>query len=118
MNSTSAPASGYTTITDSDSGSPTLSFSGSAATPLGSGWYLLGTVALGAGDLHSTVTVNYSDSGTGVSQVTLLEQTSATVYDSQENPLSVDRRAGPGLRLDLRQSRPADRRPRKARCCR
>ena len=89
VNSTSAPASGYTTITDSDSGSPTFSFSGSAATPLGSGWYLLGTVTLGAGDLSSTVTVNYSDSGTGVSQVTLLEQTSATVYDSQENPLSV-----------------------------
>ena len=73
VNFTLAPASGYTTITHSDWGSPTFTFSGSAATPLGSGWYLLGTVTLAAGDRDLTVTVNYSDSGTGVSQVTLLE---------------------------------------------
>ena len=52
-----APGSGETTITDSDSGSPTFTFSGSSTTPLGSGWYLLGTVTLAAGDLSSTVTV-------------------------------------------------------------
>ena len=88
VNSTSAPGSGQTTITDSDSGSPAFSFSGSSVTPLGGNWYLLGTVTLAAGDLSSTVTVAYSGWGT-VSQVTLLEQTSATVYDGQENPLSV-----------------------------
>ena len=45
-------------------------------------------MTLAAGDLSSTVTVNYLGLGT-VSQVTSLEQTSATVYDGMENPLSV-----------------------------
>ena len=81
-----APGSGETTITDSDSGSPTFTFSGSSTTPLGSGWYLLGTVTLAAGDLSSTVTVQYS--GSGVSQVALLQQTSTTVYDAASNVVS------------------------------
>ena len=55
--------------------------------PAGS-WYDLGTVTLAAGDLSSTVTIAYSDSDTGVSQVALLEQTSATVYDPAGNVLS------------------------------
>ena len=78
---------------------------GSTTTPLGDGWYDLGSVTLAAGDLSSTVTVNYLGLGT-VSQVTLLEQTSATVYDGMENPLSVSRRPGQCHRRDLRQSRP------------
>ena len=107
VNSTSAPGSGQTTITDSDSGSPAFSFSGSSVTPLGSNWYLLGTVTLAAGDLSSTVTVAYSGGGT-VSQVTLLEQTSATVYDGQENPLSVTDALGNVSATTFRQSRPVD----------
>jgi YD repeat-containing protein len=81
VQSTSAPTSGHTTITDSASGSPTFTFSGSSTTPLGSGWYELGTVVLAASDISTSVTVAYSGSGT-VSTVALVEQTSSSVYDA------------------------------------
>ena len=89
VQSSSAPAnngSGYT-ITENGTASLTLSFVGSATTPLGlsgSDWYELGTVTLGSGDSSSTLTVGYSGSAT-VSQVALLAQTSAETYDADGN---------------------------------
>jgi RHS repeat-associated protein len=76
----------HTTVTDSESGSTTFSYSGSSTTPLGSGWYLLGTIALAADDMSSIVTVEYT--GGSVTQVTLLEQTGSAYYDPMGDVLS------------------------------
>jgi YD repeat-containing protein len=81
-----APSSGHTTVTDSDSGSPTFTYSGSSTTPLGSGWYLLGTIVIASTDASSTVTVEYT--GGSVTQVALVEQTSLTAYDAYSNVVS------------------------------
>ena len=81
-----ASATGYT-VTESGTATPGLSFTGASSTPLGSGWYELGTVKLAAADVSSGLTVSYSGTAT-VSAVTLLQQTASTVYDSQENAIS------------------------------
>ena len=86
MQSSTAPVSGDTTVTDSDSGGPAFSFSGSATTPLGSGWYELGTVTLAAADTSSSLTVTYS--GSGVTQVALVSQSSLDTYDADGNLLT------------------------------
>ena len=86
VQSSTAPVSGETTVTDSNSGGPAFSFSGSATTPLGSGWYELGTVTLAIGDTSSSVTVTYS--GSGVTQVALVSQSSLDTYDADGNLLT------------------------------
>ena len=86
VQSSTAPVSGDTTVTDSNSGGPAFSFSGSATTPLGSGWYELGTVTLAAADTSSSVTVTYS--GSGVTQVALVSQSSLDTYDADGNLLT------------------------------
>ncbi len=87
VQSSAAPASGSCTLAENGTASPTLVFSGSASTPLGSGWYEVGTVTLGTADNSSALTVNYSGSAV-VTAATLLEQTSTMVYNAQEDLLS------------------------------
>jgi YD repeat-containing protein len=84
VETSSSPSSGYS-VSDT-AGSLTLSGSVSSTTPLGTGWYFLGSVATSSGDVSGTVTVSCPS---GVTAVTLLEQTSATVYNTAEDPVSV-----------------------------
>ena len=86
---------GYTVVEANDTGLPiVLSASNvSATTPLGSGftsgWYELGTVTLPASDMSGQLTINYAaGGGNPPSAYTLLEQTSATVYNADEDPVS------------------------------
>ena len=80
VQSSSAPTSGDTTITDSESHSTTFSFyTGDASvTPLGYGWYELGTVELTSTDTSSSLSVEYT--GGGVSNVCLVQPMSETAY--------------------------------------
>ena len=80
---------GYTITDPGNSATPTY-YADCATTLFGSSnpWYELATVTLAATDASSALTVN-CPSTAGASQVAFLEQTSATVYDNQENPLSL-----------------------------
>lgn len=54
-------------------------------TPLGTGWYDLGTVAVLASTSAVTVTYSVTGAGTPASGVCILQQTSATAYDAAGN---------------------------------
>ena len=79
VQASSVPTSGSNyTITENGTATPTLTFVGSLTTPLGSGWYELGTVTLGSSDLSSKLTVSYS--GSGVTQIGLVQPPSDDTY--------------------------------------
>ena len=81
------------TVTDANGNSvgiaPLAPGTDPAVTPLGTGWYLLGSViATGAADTSLTVT-DSNQSGAGfAAKAGLLEQTSSTTYDADGNVLS------------------------------
>ena len=79
VQASSAPSDGSDySISESGSASPALVTSISATTPLGEGWYELGTITLGESDTSSTLTVHYS--GSGVTNVCLVQPMSAETY--------------------------------------
>ena len=88
VQSSAPPASstGYR-VTEDGTATLTLSFNGSASTPLGPGWYELGTVQLAAGDQSSTLTVSCPGSA-GVAAVALLAQTAQDTYNADGNLIS------------------------------
>ena len=81
------------TVTDANGNSvgiaPPAPGTDPAVTPLGAGWYLLGSViATGAADTSLTVT-DSNQSGAGfAAKAGLLEQTSSTTYDADGNVLT------------------------------
>ena len=85
--SNTAPASGSGYTISDTAGSLSLTFSGSANTPLGtssSGWYELGTVTLPSTDTSTTVTVAYAGSAT-VTGVALVSQAAVDTDDADGN---------------------------------
>ena len=85
---TTSDYSGWS-VADYGAGTATLARVGSSTTPLGSGWYDLGSVTLQAADQSSTLAVNYAYSGG--TQICLVQQVSGTTYyptglvDTQQN---------------------------------
>ncbi len=78
-------SSGYSVQGNLDSGlTLTTPASYLPASSLGSGWSFLGQITL---DSSSSLVVNYSG-GSPATAISLLQPTSTTVYDGQENPLT------------------------------
>lgn len=83
--SSTAISSGSYTLSFSDDGTSS-SNAFSAVTPLGNGWYQVGTLTLGSGDPASALTVTLGS--VSVLQIALLEQTSSDTYNSDGNLVS------------------------------
>ncbi len=86
--STLSSDSGFS-VSESGDDDPTIGSGFSSTTPLGSGWYEIGTVTLSDSDTSSTLTVSYSGSAT-ITQVALLIQSTVDTYDADGHLLSTE----------------------------